>query len=353
MIVLPYLVHVPRIGARVTAHPSSAVIGRVDLGSDCSLGPLTLVRADGNDVRIGVDCWFGEASTVHIALLCSTVVGSHVTIGRYGLVHACIIGDDCVIGEHAAVMDGSVVGAGAVIAAESVVPPGKILEGGWLYAGAPAKPIEPVSTTLIEELHCAIRRSPEAQTPYVIAAARVPQLRHAPGSGVSQVFADGVYVAPTASIMGRVVLAPYSSVWFGVEIDAGQATVDVGERTNIQDNSRLYAGNAGEDIRIGPRVVIGHNARIFASTIEEDAIIGMGAIIANGTVVRAGACVAAGSVTEPGTEVASGQVWSGRPARAARVLSDRNRDVFAGAIREYVNYSSIYLAAAAKLPRSQ
>jgi carbonic anhydrase/acetyltransferase-like protein (isoleucine patch superfamily) len=353
MIVLPYLEHAPRIGPQVRGHVSSAVIGRTELGSGCSLGELTLVRADGEDVRIGDDCWFGEASTVHIAdRLYPAVVGSHVTVGRYGLVHACTVGDDCVIGEHAAVMDGSVLGAGAVIAAESIVPPGKILEGGWLYAGAPARPVERVPSVLLEALHRAIRGGSDTEVPHVLAASRVPQLRYAPGSGINRVFAQGAYVAPTASIAGRVLLGRCSSVWFGVEIDAGEATIEIGEQTNVQDNSRLYAGKPGEDIRIGPRVVIGHNVRIFPSTIEEGAIIGMGAVIGKGTVVRAGGCVAAGSVTEPGTEVAAGRVWSGRPARAARILSDRNREEFAHAVRVYVEYAGNFLAGGAEARRS-
>lgn len=350
MIILPYLQHAPRIGSRVAAHPASAVIGRTQLGSGCTLGELTLVRADGEDVRIGVDCWFGEASTVHIAdRLYPAMVGSRVTVGRYSLVHACTVGDDCVIGEHAAVMDGSVLGAGSVIAAESVVPPGKTLEGGWLYAGAPARPVERVPGALLEHLHRAMRGGLGTEGPHIFAAARAPGLRHAAGFGLKRIFAEGAYVAPTASIAGRVVLAARSSVWFGVEIDAGEARVEIGEQTNVQDNSRLYAGRPGEDIRIGPRVVIGHNVRIFASTIEEGAIIGMGAVIGKGTVVRAGGCVAAGSITEPGTEVASGQVWSGRPARAARALSDRNRAEFARAVQVYVEYSENYLAGAAHL----
>jgi len=353
MIVLPYLAHAPRIGSQVAARPSAAVIGRTELGSGCRLADLTLLRADGEDVRIGADCWFGEASTVHIAdRLYPAVVGSHVTVGRYGLVHACTVGDDCVIGEHAAVMDGSVLGPGAVIAAESVVPPSRSLEGGWLYAGAPARPVEPVSTALLERLHRAIRSGSGAQAPHVLAAARAPQLRYAPGTGVNQFFAQGAYVAPTASLAGRVVLGRCSSVWFGVEIDAGEATVEIGEQTNVQDNSRLYAGKPGENIRIGPRVVIGHNVRVFASTIEEGAIIGMGAVIGKGTVVRAGGCVAAGSITEPGTEVATGQVWSGRPARAARLLSERNREEFARAVQVYVEYSGNYLAGEAQGRRS-
>jgi carbonic anhydrase/acetyltransferase-like protein (isoleucine patch superfamily) len=296
-------------------------------------------------VRIGADCWFGEASTVHIAdRVFPTLIGAHVTVGRYGLVHACTVADDVVIGEHAAVMDGSVVGPGAVIAAQSIVPPGKTLEGGWLHAGAPARPVEPVTPALLAELHQAIRHGAGSGVPHVLATARAPRLRHAPGTGANAAFGPGVYVAPTASIAGHVVLGARSSIWFGTELDAGEALVEIGEETNVQDNSRLYGGKPGEDIRIGPRVLIGHNVRIFSCTIEEGAIIGMGSTIGKGTVVRAGACVAAGSITEPGTEVAAGQVWSGRPARAARPLSDHNREVFALSVQVYVEYAANYLA---------
>jgi carbonic anhydrase/acetyltransferase-like protein (isoleucine patch superfamily) len=347
MIILPYLEHAPRIESGVAAHPSAAVIGRTQLGAGCTLAALTLLRADGEDVKIGADCWFGEASTVHIAdNVFPALVGSGVTVGHYGLVHACTVGDDCVIGEHAVVMDGSVLGAGAVIAAESVVPPGKVLEGGWLYAGTPARPVERLSAALLERLHRAIRSGAGSPVPPVLAAVRAPRLRHAPGSGVQRPFAQDTYVAPTAILAGRVELAPCSSVWFGVEIDAGEARVEIAEQTNVQDNSRLYAGKPGEDIRIGSRVIIGHNARIFASTIEDDAIIGMGAIIGKGTIVRAGGCVAAGSITAPGTVVAAGEVWSGRPARSARALSSRNREEFAISVQIYVEYARNFLAGA-------
>lgn len=345
MLVVPYLEHEPHIAAGVAARGSTAVIGRARLEGGTALGELTLVRADGEDVRIGADCWFGEASTVHIAdSVFPALIGSRVTVGRYGLVHACTIGEDCVIGEHAAVMDGAVVGHGAVIAAQSIVPPGKKLEGGWLYAGAPARAVERVSAVLRANLHATLRRDAGTRDPRLVAQVRVPKLRRTPGSGAAQSFAAGVYVAPTASIAGNVVLHPRSSVWFGVEIDAGDARVEIGEETNVQDNSRLYAGVAGQDIRIGPRVLVGHNVRFAACTVEEGAIIGMGSVIGEGTIVRAGACVAAGSITEPGTEVAAGQVWSGRPARAARPLSDRNRQEFARSVEIYVEYAERYRA---------
>jgi carbonic anhydrase/acetyltransferase-like protein (isoleucine patch superfamily) len=197
-----------------------------------------------------------------------------------------------------------------------------------------------------------MRRGAGGALPHISAAVRAPRLRHAAGSGVDRPFAPGVYVAPTASLSGRVRLAPRSSVWFGVEVDAGEASVTIGEETNVQDNSRLYGGKAGEDLNIGPRVLIGHNVRIFPSIIEEGAIIGMGAIVGKGTVVRAGACVAAGSITEPGTEVAAGHVWSGRPARAARPLSERNRHEFSRAVEVYVEYAANYLARSARAARA-
>jgi len=353
VIVLPYLGHVPRIGSNAEAPPSAAVIGRAELGPGCRLGHLSVVRADGEHVQIGANSWFGEASTVHIAdELYPALVGSRVTVGRYGLVHACRVGDGCVIGEHAAVMDGAVLGEGTVIAAESVVPPGKRLEGGWVYAGAPARPVERITAAETARWHEAVRGGADPGVPHVFAARPLVPLRHAVGTGVRRNLPHGAYVADTASIWGQVVLGPCASVWFGVEIDAGAATVVIGAATNVQDNSRLYGGGPGEDIRIGPRVLIGHNVRIFPSVIEEGAIIGMGATIGRGTVVRAGGCVAAGSATEPGTEVHSGQVFSGRPARAARPLSERNREDFARAIDVYVRYSANYLATTARAGHS-
>jgi gamma-carbonic anhydrase len=344
MLILPYLEHEPRIARRIAAHESAVIIGRAELQDGCTFGELTLLRGDGEAIRIGTDCWFGEASTVHIAHgIFPAIVGSHVTVGRYALVHACAVADDCVVGEQAAVMDGSVVGPGSVIAARSVVPPRKTLEGGWLYMGAPARAVQRISSELRESLHQGIRTGATGSVPHVSADTQLMKLRQAPGTGVNRAFWSGVYVAPTASISGDVVLGPRASIWFGAEIDAGPAHIDIGEETSIQDNSRLYARRPGHDIRIGPRVIIGHNARLFSCVVEERAIIGMGSIIGEGTVVRAGACVAAGSITEPGTEVTAGQIWSGRPARAARALTERNRLAFAQSVDIYVQYAANYL----------
>ena len=346
MLVLPYLDYTPQIGTNLSADDWVTVIGRTEIGAGCYFGQLATLRGDGEHIRIGSECWFGDASTVHIAdSIYGARVGSHVTVGRFGLVHACTIGDHCVLGEHAVVMDNSVVGPGAAIAAESVVPPGKTLEGGWLYAGTPAKPVERISPARLAELHESIRNRAMIDNAEVIRA-RTPigEFRHAPGTGVHDFETDDSYIAPTASITGNLKLAPHSSVWFAVEIDAEGAVVEVGEASNIQDNSRIHL-EAGETMRIGRRVTVGHNVRMHACEVEDEAIIGMGCIVGKGTIVRKGGVVAAGAVTAPGTEVAAGTIWAGSPARRSRPLSEENARLFSMGVDVYKGYTATYRAA--------
>jgi carbonic anhydrase/acetyltransferase-like protein (isoleucine patch superfamily) len=348
MIILPYLDFTPKIDPSVSAERWTAVIGRAQVGAGTRLGQLVTLRADGERIDIGPDCWFGDFSTVHIAdSVYASSVGQRVTVGRYGLVHACAIDDDCLIGEHAVVMDGCTVGKGAVIAAESLVPPGKALEGGWLYAGSPARPVEQISKERLALLHRALRGGGDSGPQADLVRARnypLAAMRHATGGGLHE--ADRAYIAPSATVIGKVELAPSSSIWFSVEVDAGAARVILGEGSNIQDSTRVYGGAAGEDVRIGRRVTVGHNVRMEACEIEDNTIIGMGSIIGKGTVVREGAVVAAGSVTEPGTIVEPGMIWSGRPARAARPLSEQNRVWFAAGVDVYIGYTEKYLRGA-------
>jgi carbonic anhydrase/acetyltransferase-like protein (isoleucine patch superfamily) len=346
MLVIPYLEFEPQIGSNMTAEEWVTIIGRAEIGTGCYFGKLATLRADGEYIRIGSDCWFGDYSTVHIAdSVYGTRVGANVTVGHYGLVHACTIGDQCVLGQHAVVMDGSVVGPGAAIAAESVVPPGKNLEGGWLYAGTPAKPVEQISPARLAELHESIRNRAVIDNAEIIRAKTpVGEFRRDPGTGVHDFESDQTYIAPTASIAGNLKLAPHASIWFAVEVDAEGANLEIGEASNIQDNSRIYL-EPGENMRIGRRVTVGHNVRMYACEVEDEAIIGMGCIVGKGTIVRNGGVIAAGAITAPGTEVAAGTIWAGNPARRSRPLSEQNAAFFSIGVDVYKGYTAQYRAA--------
>ena len=69
-------------------------------------------------------------------------------------------------------------------------------------------------------------------------------------SGASEVHAS-VFIANTASISGRLVAAKSSSVWFGNRFDAGEATISIGARTNIQDNTVIRC-TTQQGVSIGP-----------------------------------------------------------------------------------------------------
>src|SRR5262245_9747556 len=121
---------------------TAAVIGRLKAGVHLTMRACATLRADGEHIQIGDNVYFGEHATVHIVdAKIGTVVGNDVTIGRYGVVHGCTLGDHVVIAEGAAVLDGASVGPFAVIASDSIVPPRKRLAGGLLYAGVPAQPM--------------------------------------------------------------------------------------------------------------------------------------------------------------------------------------------------------------------
>ena len=352
-IVIDYRHYSPDLGAGAQIAPRGAVIGRSVVGAAPSFADYATVRADGENIRIGANAWFGEHATVHIAdQILGAVVGDDVTVGRYGLIHACTLGDGVVVGESSVVMDGTTIGSHALIAADTVVPPRKTLPGGWVYAGHPAKPIREIGRDELERYAISLRGGaahadlvsqrlpawsgvvsvlPTSGGPLHALHGRAPQL-------------DGAYVAPTALVAGDVVIGTDASVFFGCAVIAGDGRIVIGPRTNVQDNCIRSTTRARGDLVLGEGVTIGHNVEMGAASIGDDALIGMGSRLGDGVVVERGGCIAAGAWVEPGTVVPAGWIWAGRPAKAFRELKPAERAEFARARDIYVTYSSDYRA---------
>lgn len=144
--------HTPRIGDRVLIDPQALVLGDVDLGDDVSVWPGAIVRGDMHTIRIGARTSVQDGSVLHITHASDfnpggwpLTIGSEVTIGHNATLHGCTLGDRILVGMGAIVMDGAVVENDVVIAAGALVTPKKTLASGFLYAGAPAKQIRPLS----------------------------------------------------------------------------------------------------------------------------------------------------------------------------------------------------------------
>ncbi len=135
----------PTLGAGVYVDEQAALIGDVTLGDDVSIWPFAAVRGDVNRIRIGARSNVQDNAVLHVTHDgpyspggVPLLIGEDVTIGHGAILHACTIGDRCLIGMGALVLDKVVIESDVLLAAGSMVPPGKRLESGWLYRGAPA-----------------------------------------------------------------------------------------------------------------------------------------------------------------------------------------------------------------------
>jgi carbonic anhydrase/acetyltransferase-like protein (isoleucine patch superfamily) len=339
---LAYREFSPALTDPVALSPSAVVAGRTQAGAGLVLREYATLRADGESITVGADAFFGRRATVHIAdSLYPSIVGDGVTVGRYGLVHACTLGDGVVLGDGATVMDGAVVGAHALVMPGSVVPPRKTLAGGVIHAGSPAVAVRAIERDELARYHAALRAGGPLE-PYTLVDLP-PLVQPAALSGaVYPARHASTFVAPTAALAGRVEMAQDASIYFACVVDAGDARIALGARTNVQDNSFLVTDRRRGDLVLGDDVTVGHNVRMGSGTVGNRALIGMGAVVGDNVVVEEGACVGAGAHVAAGTRVPAGWIYAGRPARPFRELKPVERDGFASIVSVYAEYSTAY-----------
>lgn len=137
----------PKIGANCFMAETAAIIGDVTIGENCSIWYGTVLRGDVNTITVGKNVNIQDGAVVHTLYQRSkTVIGDNVSIGHNATVHGATIESNSLIGMGATVLDNAVVESGAIVAANALVTSGMRVEGGWIYAGVPAKKIKQVST---------------------------------------------------------------------------------------------------------------------------------------------------------------------------------------------------------------
>src|ERR1700689_2320348 len=142
-------------------------------------------------------------------------------------------------------------------------------------------------------------------------------------------------VAGTAAVIGRVRLKTDASVWFGAVLRGDNEWIELGERSQIQDNSTLHT-DPGFPMIIGPNCVIGHNVILHGCTVGANSLIGMGAILLNGAHIGENSLVGAGALITEGKTFPDNSLIVGAPARAVRTLDDAAIKSIAGGADIYV-----------------
>ena len=137
------------------------------------------------------------------------------------------------------------------------------------------------------------------------------------GEEPDMVPADQCYVAETAVVIGRVRIRMGVSIWFGAVLRGDTEWIEIGERTNVQDNCTLHT-DPGFPLTIGSGCTIGHNSILHGCSIGDNTLIGMGAILLNGAKIGSNCVVGAGALVAEKAVIADNSVVGGMPARRIR-----------------------------------
>ena len=128
------------------------------------------------------------------------------------------------------------------------------------------------------------------------------------------------WVAPSASVVGRVTLGERCSVWFGAVLRGDSSTLSLGDRVNVQDGAVLHA-DEGFPLHVGDDVTIGHQAMVHGCTVGAGSLIGIQAVVMNGAVIGEGSLVGAGALVTEGKVFPPRSLIVGRPAKLMRELT--------------------------------
>jgi carbonic anhydrase/acetyltransferase-like protein (isoleucine patch superfamily) len=141
------------------------------------------------------------------------------------------------------------------------------------------------------------------------------------------------WVADSAAVIGRVRLMPDSSVWYGAVLRGDNEWIELGERSQVQDNATLHT-DPGFPVVIGDNCVIGHNVVLHGCRIGGNSLIGMGA--------GRNCLVGAGALLTEGKQFPDNSLVVGAPARAVREVDNKMAAEIARGADIYVRRSQRY-----------
>jgi carbonic anhydrase/acetyltransferase-like protein (isoleucine patch superfamily) len=128
---------------------------------------------------------------------------------------------------------------------------------------------------------------------------------------------ESAFVAPTATLVGDVIVEAGASIWYGAVIRADYAPVIVREGANVQDNATVH-GPPGLTTDVGAGATIAHNCVVHGSHLGEECLVANGSVVLDGATIGARSLIAAGSVVAAGQEVPPGMLAAGAPAVVKR-----------------------------------
>jgi len=153
-----------------------------------------------------------------------------------------------------------------------------------------------------------------------------------------------VFIAPSADVIGKVKIGANSSIWFQVVIRGDVNTIEIGERTNVQDQSVLHVTRRIAPLKIGDDVTIGHRVTLHGCTLNNRILVGMGTTIMDQAEISDDCIIGAGSLITENKKFPSKVLIMGAPAKVVRELTEEEIQFLRTSAANYVGDAKDYLS---------
>ena len=128
------------------------------------------------------------------------------------------------------------------------------------------------------------------------------------------------FVAPTATLVGEVIVEEGASVWYGAVLRADYSPVVVRAGANVQDGSVLH-GPPGMPCEIGPGATVAHLCLVHGAVVGEEALVANGCTVLDGARIGARTMIAAHSLVAANAEIPDEVLAAGSPAVVKRPIA--------------------------------
>ena len=149
---------------------------------------------------------------------------------------------------------------------------------------------------------------------------------------------DNFWIAPSATLIGEVILSKDASIWFNAVLRADNEPIYIGEGSNVQDGAIIHT-DPGMPCRVGKMVTVGHMAMLHGCTVGDGSLIGIGSVVLNGAKIGKNCIIGSKALVTEGMEVPDGSMVLGIPGKVKKTLNKEEQSFVSIGAEHYIeNY---------------
>ncbi len=149
------------------------------------------------------------------------------------------------------------------------------------------------------------------------------------------------WVAPNATLVGKVKLEAGASVWFNAVLRGDNELIHIGENSNVQDGTVMHT-DMGFPLTLGTGVTIGHNVMLHGCSVGDYSLIGINAVVLNGAKIGKNCIIGANALIPEGKVIPDGCLVMGSPGKVVRELTDAQKKMLEASAAHYVHNAKRY-----------